>query len=143
MAVTFSNVVTGQLIEASHINELQGAMDGTAGQGKLIRHTNLDYDAGFAVIIRNQGDGGALDVQNAAGTSLFKVNDTGATFLATAGSARVIVGSGAFKAGIDSQITTPGLMKILDGSEASPSSVQGPAVSISKIAGARINDGVG
>lgn len=144
-------VNNGDTVLDEDVNQLVGALLGTAGRGQPIALTALTTAStpsgatNWALTVKNQGTSGqALRVQNSSGTNLLTVNDVGINILpSTPGTARLVVGDGDYHAGIDAQIEAAGLAAFLDGSDGSPSSVAGPAVTISKVAGTGIRDGVG
>src|SRR3990167_4916281 len=73
----------GTTVRASHIKQIINAWQGVASAGVPLALTSVNSNSAYAATIRNLGTGGALRVQNAAGSDLLVVNESGVTLSAS------------------------------------------------------------
>jgi hypothetical protein len=73
--MAFTNVTTGDTIEADHINDIHGALNGTAGKAQVISITEVDDAANYALSVKNKDTTNSLIARflNAAGAAVLSV----------------------------------------------------------------------
>ncbi len=73
--MAWTNVSTGDTIEADHINDIHGALDGTVGKGQVMSFTDVEDTAHYALSVRNKDTTNSLIARflNAAGTAVMSV----------------------------------------------------------------------
>ena len=83
MAFTFP--ADGQIILASHVNQILNAWTGVASAGVPLELVTVSSDTKPAATIKNLGTGGGLKVLSSAGATLLLVTDSGVSLSYGAG----------------------------------------------------------
>lgn len=81
--MAYTTVTTGNVIEAEHVKELQGSLDGTSGRGQVMAFTDVSDSSNYALDIRNQ------DSTNSYG---LRVKDNASAVIITAAKAAFTIG---------------------------------------------------
>jgi hypothetical protein len=71
----WTRVVSGEKVKAAHINDIQQALDGTAGKGRVMSFTEVDDAARYALSVKNKDATNSLIARflNAAGAVVLGV----------------------------------------------------------------------